>query len=128
MATTLPSPEIEATDAGRNSPLRPGSAAFDERRAETFPILTRAQIARMATIGTQVRLPDGAVATERGQSDVPFWVVLAGELEVISIRGSEEQLVAVQGAGEFVGELAVLAQGRAITQVRARGEAVVLRV
>jgi thioredoxin reductase (NADPH) len=123
-----PSPPPDHADPDSDSTSRPGIAAFDNRRDQTFPVLTSAQIGRVATVGTKQRFADGAIVVEQGQSDVPFYVVLEGELEFTSFRSRLEQPVTVVGPGQFNGELSLLAQGHSLTQARAHGETVLLRV
>jgi thioredoxin reductase (NADPH) len=123
-----PPPPSDHADSDRDSASRAGIAAFDNRRDQTFPVLTGAQIARVATVGTEQQFADGAIVVQQGQSEVPFYVVLAGALEFTSIRGRLEQPVTLVGAGQFSGELSLLGQGHSLTQARARGETVLLRV
>jgi thioredoxin reductase (NADPH) len=105
-----------------------GAAVFAQRNEETFPILTGAQIARMAALGTSQCFPDGATVFEPGQSNVSFYVILAGEIEILSVRGDFEGPIAMHGPGEFTGELGLLAQGRAVTRAKARGLVETLRL
>ena len=48
-----------------------------------FPTLTPGQIERIAAQGVLRPIPRGEVLIEGGQRDVPFFVVKAGEIEVI---------------------------------------------
>ena len=105
-----------------------GAAVFAQRSEETFPVLTGAQMARVAALGTTESFPDGAIVYEPGQSDVPFYVVLAGAIEIVSLREDVEDPIALHGPGEFTGELGLLAQGRAVVRARARGSVRALRL
>jgi thioredoxin reductase (NADPH) len=48
-----------------------------------FPTLSPAQIARIATLGTVRPIARGEVLIEAGDPIVPFFVVRAGEVEII---------------------------------------------
>ena len=117
-----------ASDPPVQMAARRGAAVFAERNEETFPVLTGAQIARVAVLGTIQRFPDGAIVYEPGQSNVSFYVVLAGAIEIVSVRGDAEERIALHGPGEFTGELGLLAQGRAVVRARARGPVEALRL
>jgi thioredoxin reductase (NADPH) len=73
-----------------------------------FPALDAAQIARVAAFATEQSFPAGALVWEQGDRDVPFYVVLEGELEVFHPSGDLERPVTVHHPGEFTGEMALL--------------------
>jgi thioredoxin reductase (NADPH) len=73
-----------------------------------FPTLTAAQIARIAAHGVVRPIRRGEVLITEGQADVPFFVVKAGEIEIIRPSGLGDLLVAVQGPGKFTGEASML--------------------
>ena len=52
-----------------------------------FPLLSAAQIARIASHGVIRPISRGEVLIEGGQTNVPFFVVKAGEIEVIRPSG-----------------------------------------
>ena len=56
--------------------------------ARLFPTLTSAQIARIASHGVTRPITRGEVLIEGGQTDVPFFVLKAGEIEVIRLTTS----------------------------------------
>src|SRR5579864_1610899 len=108
-----------------------GLPTLDElsgRRAQIFPTLTGAQIARITPFGVEQTFPAGHILFEQGDSHVPFFVVLEGELEVVHPRGKFEDLVTVQGPREFTGEVTLLTDRRALVRGRAKGALRVLRV
>ncbi|MFY9871914.1 MAG: hypothetical protein WAK17_19555, partial [Candidatus Nitrosopolaris sp.] len=53
------------------------------RVEQIFPILTPAQINRIAVHGHIRAIQHGEVLVEQGDSTVPFFVVVSGELEVV---------------------------------------------
>jgi thioredoxin reductase (NADPH) len=93
----------------------------EERRAQLFPRLSEEQIHRIAAIGNRRQTREGEVLFDLGQTNRPFFVVLAGTVE---IRASGEQQIVVHGAGEFTGELDMLTDRPSIVrgQVSSAGE------
>ncbi len=84
-----------------------------------FPTLTPAQIARVATHGHRRPISFGEVLVEAGDPIVPFYLVAAGQVEIVRRSGVTESLIAVQGPGQFTGEIQILSGRRALFQVRA---------
>jgi thioredoxin reductase (NADPH) len=106
----------------------PATNIRESRRAQMFPVLTAAQVARVRAAGVEQTFEDGAIVFEAGDRGVPFFVVLDGELEVVSPHDGREDLVTVHGAGQFTGEVTLLSNGRALVRARAKGPLRVLRV
>ena len=107
-------------------PLTPTSPAATniatpspENREAVFPVLTAAQLARVAAHGTERRTAPGEVLVEVGDTHVPFFVVTAGELEAVRLFGGTVTRVALHGPGNFTGEVSTLAGRRALVSVRA---------
>ena len=50
---------------------------------QIFPKLTPAQISRIAAHGHMRAMQRGEVLVEQGDSDVPFFVVVSGEIEIV---------------------------------------------
>ena len=53
-----------------------------------FPTLTSTQIARIATLGRRRPIARGEVLVEVGDNDVPFFVVVSGEVQALRPTGS----------------------------------------
>ena len=85
-----------------------------------FPALTAAQIARARSFGREHSFVAGALLWDRGTADLPFYVVLDGELEIVHPNGAVEHSITVHHVGEFTGEMNML-QGRS-SLVRARAK------
>jgi thioredoxin reductase (NADPH) len=83
-----------------------------------FPRLTPAQIARIASHGVTRSVVRGEVLVEGGQTDVPFFVVKAGGIEIIRPSGLGDLLVAEHGPGQFTGEVSMLLDRRALMRVQ----------
>ena len=65
------------TETTRSTPLTGAATA-----SLMFPTLTAAQVVRIAAHGISRPITRGEVLIESGQTDVPFFVVKAGEIEV----------------------------------------------
>jgi len=93
-----------------------------------FPKLTPAQIARFAPHGSVRQLRRGDVLIEAGDRTVPFFVVTAGQLEVVRPSGGTETRVVVHVPGGFTGEANMLSGRRSLvrTRVTEPGEAIEL--
>lgn len=93
-----------------------------------FPTLTAAQVARVASHGVTRAITRGDVLIEAGQTDVPFFVVKAGVIEVVRPSGPGDLLVAVLAPGQFTGDLSMVLDRPALMRVGVAesGEAVQL--
>ncbi|HMB28517.1 MAG TPA: FAD-dependent oxidoreductase [Blastocatellia bacterium] len=92
------------------------------RAEEIVPTLTEAQVARIAAYGRARRVQRGEVLVEAGARTTRFFVVTAGQIEIIRLSGATEELIAIYGPGMFAGEVSLLSGRRGLTQIRA-GEA-----
>jgi thioredoxin reductase (NADPH) len=73
-----------------------------------FPTLTPAQIARITSHGVTRPVTRGEVLIEGGQTDVPFFVLQAGEIEVVRPSGLGDLLVAVLRPAQFTGDVSMI--------------------
>jgi thioredoxin reductase (NADPH) len=88
---------------------------------QIFPKLTPMQIRRITARGHMRAIQRGEVLYEQGVTDVPFFVVVSGELEIVRPLGpgSVETLVTVYGFGQFTGEVGTLSGRRTLFRLRA---------
>jgi thioredoxin reductase (NADPH) len=91
------------TGTTRSTPLNTAAHA-----ALMFPTLSSAQIARIASRGVIRPITRGEVLIEGGQTDVPFFVLKAGEIEVIRPSGLGDLLVAVLRPAQFTGDVSMI--------------------
>jgi len=84
-----------------------------------FPTLTPAQVKRIAVYGQARSIRPGEVLVEAGERVVPFFVVTAGQIEIVRPSGTAETLVAVHGPGQFTGEVNMLSGRPALVRARA---------
>jgi len=87
--------------------------------AAVFPVLTTAQMARIATHGRMRPVNRGEVLLEAGEHSAHFFAVISGEIEVVRQSGTGEELVAVFQPGMFTGEVNMLSGRRSFVQLRA---------
>jgi thioredoxin reductase (NADPH) len=106
----------------------PAPLDLQARRAQMFPALPDAQLARVRTVGVEKTFEPGEIVFEQGDASVPFYVVLEGELEVVHPTRQGEDLVTVHHAKEFTGELSLLFDRRSLVLGRAKTRLRVLRV
>jgi thioredoxin reductase (NADPH) len=87
---------------------------------QIFPKLTPAQIRRIAAHGHMRAMQRGEVLYEQGDTAVPFFVVVSGELEILRPMGpgAVETLVIVYESGQFTGEVGTLSGRRTLFRVR----------
>jgi thioredoxin reductase (NADPH) len=99
---------------------------LEARRAQMFPTLSDAQIARMARFGKERLFAKGELLFDEGDYGVPMHVILAGGVEVVHPRGAIEEPITIHHPGEFTGESSLLADRRSLVRGRATTEARVL--
>ena len=61
----------------------------------------------------------GEVLVEQGDSAIPFFVVAAGELEIVRPSCAGETLITIHGPGQFTGEVNMLSGRRTLVRMRA---------
>src|SRR6476659_5185775 len=86
---------------------------------QIFPKLTPVQISRIEAHGYVRSVQSGEVLIEQGDTSVPFFVVITGEVEIVRPCGAYETLVTVHGPGEFTGEVNMLSGRRSLVRARA---------
>src|SRR5450756_1360214 len=95
---------------------------IESRREQMFPKLTPAQIARLELHGRRIRTTAGQILAEAGERHRDMVVILSGELEIVrpGLEGGSGDLITVQGAGEFSGEMSTLRGLGSFVSVRVR--------
>src|SRR5215210_7768864 len=101
------------SDTRRGLPLK--SSLMEQ----IFPTLTPAQIRRIAPHGHVRAMQRGEVLVEQGDREVPFFVVVSGEVEIVRPSGGVETLITVHGPGQFTGEANMLSGRPAVVRMRA---------
>lgn len=83
-----------------------------------FPTLSPELIARIASHGVIRPTTRGEVLIEGGRTDVPFFVLKAGEIEVIRPSGLGDLLVAVLRPAQFTGDISMILGRPALMRLR----------
>ena len=103
--------------ATTSAPLT-GAPLTGAPREQTFPTLTPDQIARIAAHGHVRPTRTGEVLFEAGDPVRSFFVVMAGQIEIIRPSYRSETLVVAHGPGQFTGEVTMLSGRRAMARAR----------
>ena len=112
--------QIKKTMSMNNKYTPKGLPITNSRIEHIFPKLTSAQINRIAERGHMCSVQLGEVLVEQGDSNIPFFVVVSGELEVVRPSGGAvEILVTVHDSGGFTGEVNMLSGHRSIVRIHA---------
>jgi thioredoxin reductase (NADPH) len=77
-------------------------------RGETFPKLTAEQIDRIRPLSKVRTVKASEILFEPGDSDVPFFVLLSGSLEIVQPGLQGERLIVTHEAGSFTGEITMI--------------------
>ena len=101
------------------SEARRGLPLTNSRIEKIFPVLTPAQIGRIAAHGHTRLVQPGDVLIEQGDTSVPFFVVKTGEVEIVRPFGTNETLITIHSDGEFTGEVNMLSGRRSLVRARA---------
>ncbi|HEX4674158.1 MAG TPA: FAD-dependent oxidoreductase [Steroidobacteraceae bacterium] len=109
----------------------PGAAPanpFGERREQTFPTLTPAQIARLIPHGKRIAVHKGQILAEPGDRHRNLFVVLSGSIEIVRVTMQGEQLLVVTEPGGFTGEMSTLRGVGSLVRARVRADGEVLAI
>src|SRR5439155_25499660 len=102
--------------------IPPVPFTLHSRVDQAFPMLTSAQIARIAVHGQVRHVQRGEVLMEAGEQTPRFFVVTVGHIAIVRPSGVTEELVTVLRPGQFTGEVTMLSGRRGLVRIRA-GEA-----
>lgn len=87
-------------------------------RTQAFPALTAAQINRVRSGSKLRQVEKGDILFDVGDTNVPFFVLLSGRMEIVQLDLNGEQFVAKHGPGEFTGEMTMLSGRRSLVRGR----------
>src|SRR5712671_6479321 len=98
----------------------PISSALDAS-TQTFPILSEAHIKRLLPHGRVREVEPGEVLFNLGDTNVSFFVVLSGSLEIVQPTLKGERLIVTHDIhGHFTGELTLISGRRTLVQGRVK--------
>lgn len=106
----------------------PTTEVMASRREQMFPALSAAQMARVERFATRRQVAAGEILFDAGDYHPPFFMVVEGSVEIVHPHEGGEELVVVHEAGEFTGEISMLAGRRGLVRGRALTDSVVLKV
>jgi thioredoxin reductase (NADPH) len=82
---------------------------------QAFPSLTEAQIDRVRLCGRIRHVERGEILFEPADTDIPFFVVLTGAMEIVQpIPTGGERMVVTHGPAHFTGELTMISGQRCL--------------
>ena len=87
-------------------------------RSEAFPVLTTNQINRIRPASKVRKVQVGDILFEPGDSDIPFFVLLTGGLEIVQPALQGERLIVKHGPGQFTGEITMISGRRSLARGR----------
>jgi thioredoxin reductase (NADPH) len=87
-------------------------------RTQAFPTLTPAQIDRIRQIAKLRQVHASEILFEPGDTNVPFFVVLSGAMEIVQPGLQGERPIATHGPGEFTGELTMISGRKCLVRGR----------
>jgi thioredoxin reductase (NADPH) len=94
------------------------TAAGVPRPDRAFPTLTAAQMSRIAAHGRQRPTRNGELLVDVGDKTVPFFVVVAGEIQAVRPSNGVETLIVSLRPGQFSGEASIISGRRSMTRLR----------
>jgi thioredoxin reductase (NADPH) len=98
-----------------SSQLTPLSADI---RGEAFPVLTAEQISRIRPLSRVRAVKVGEILFEPGDSDIPFFVLLSGSMEIVQPGLQGERPIVNHEAGGFTGEITMISGRRCLMRGR----------
>ena len=87
-------------------------------RTQAFPALNAAQINRVRSGSKLRQVEKGEILFDVGDTNVPFFVLLSGRMEIVQPDLHGEQFVAKHGPGEFTGEMTMMSGRRSLVRGR----------
>jgi thioredoxin reductase (NADPH) len=89
------------------------------RPDHVFPMLTAAQVARVAAHGRARRVEGGEVLVNIGDRVERFFLVTSGRIDVVRESGANEELVVIHRSSQFTGDVSMLSGRHSLMRLRA---------
>ncbi|HUM05313.1 MAG TPA: FAD-dependent oxidoreductase [Terriglobales bacterium] len=87
---------------------------------QTFPTLTQPQIARLLPYGKMRNVKADEILFEPGDTNIPFFVLLSGSMEIVQPDLSGERLITTHSPGAFTGEITMISGRSALVRGRVK--------
>jgi signal transduction histidine kinase len=100
-------------------------------RLEAVPLfsgLPEKDLERLSSAATEIRLDAGTELFREGDEGTSAYVIVAGEIEIVKQSTQREMLLAVQGPGTVIGEMALIHEAPRMASGRARGPVTLLEI
>ena len=98
----------------------PAPSALDAN-TQAFPILTAAQINRLLPGGRLRKVEPGEILFQPDDTEVPFFVLLSGSMEIVQPDLKGERPIATHHPGGFTGEITMISGQRCLVRGRVTG-------
>src|SRR6266700_7511515 len=102
---------------GRNMSSFPVPSVLDAR-TQAFPVLTPAQNSRVRALSELRDVKPGEVLFAPDDTNVPFFVLLSGAMEIVQPDLAGERPIAKHGPGEFTGEMTMISGRQSLVRGR----------
>ena len=89
-----------------------------DARTQAFPTLTETQIKRLGSSGELRKVNAGDILFEPGDTEVPFFVLLSGGMEIVQPTIAGERELTTHGPGGFTGEITMISGQRCLVRGR----------
>jgi hypothetical protein len=96
------------------------------REVPLFADLPPEDLEQVAEVAQEHLYAAGAEICKEGDPGQAMYVIVSGEVEVLTAQGAGEKRLALRGPGEFVGEMAIIEATPRSATLRAAGEVRVL--
>jgi thioredoxin reductase (NADPH) len=96
----------------------PAATSALDAATQTFPTLTAAQIDRARPSGTLRGVGRGDILFQPGDTNVPFFVLLSGTMEIVQPDCQGERLITTHGPGQFTGEITMISGQQCLVRGR----------
>jgi thioredoxin reductase (NADPH) len=95
----------------------PAPSALDAN-TQAFPVLTATQITRLRPGSKLRKVEPGEMLFQPDDTEVPFFVLLSGSMEIVQPDLAGERLIATHAPGEFTGEITMISGQRCLVRGR----------
>jgi len=89
-----------------------------DARTQAFPVLTAAQISRVRPLSKLRQVKSGEILFEPDDTNIPFFVLLSGSLEIVQPDFAGERAIVTHSPGEFTGEINMISGRRSLVRGR----------
>jgi len=96
------------------------------REVPMFSRLSPEDLEQIAEIAGEQFFSDQAILCREGEPGNMLFIIVSGEVQVLKSIEKKDSLIAVRGAGEFVGEMAILESAPRFATLKAHGDVRVL--